>query len=121
VDFFVALYLFNDRVPDNTSLWVLEELVLENLLRAKVGSAMDHVYVAAESCEVVRFFNRCVAAANHRNLLSVEECAVANLAVAHSPASEFLFARYAKLDRGAPGRRDHGRRVVSPHVRLDFK
>src|SRR5437016_2747546 len=65
IDFFVALYLLNHRVPDDVGFWVVEDLVLKNLLRSKLGSAMNHVDVAAEPREVVRLFDRRVAAANY--------------------------------------------------------
>src|SRR5438309_1970261 len=38
IDFFVALYLLNHRVPADVGFWVVEDLVLKNLLRSKLGS-----------------------------------------------------------------------------------
>src|SRR5262245_31012017 len=64
IDFFVAFDLIDDRVPDDFSLRVVEQLVLKNLLRAELVSAMNDVDLAPESRQIVCFFDGGVSASD---------------------------------------------------------
>src|SRR5262245_32666690 len=121
IGFFVALDLFHDCVPNNFRFWIIEKLVLKNLLRAKLVSSMNDVHSAPEPSQVVCFFDRCVPAADDRDHLAVEERPVAYRAITHASSGEFFFSRHAQLDRGAAGSRNHCCVMIRVGVRLHLE
>src|SRR5690349_13519599 len=72
INFLVALYFFGNGIPDDLGLGIVEQLVLQDLLRAKFMAAMNDENLAPESREVVCFFNCGVSAAYHGDHLPVE-------------------------------------------------
>ena len=72
---------------------------------------MEDVDLAGVAREELALLDRCVAAADHCQLLALEEGAVADCAVADTAAPVLLLAGDAKVARQAAGGHDQGRRA----------
>src|SRR5436190_1619590 len=76
--FSIPFHLLGDRIPDHFDLRIAEDVLLQNLGRAKLVSPMDEINLASVPRQKIRFFARGVAATNHRDHLLLEECGIAN-------------------------------------------
>src|SRR5688500_18491852 len=85
-------------------------LLDQDRLRAIAVATMDEVNLAAVAGQEGPLLDRRVAAADHRYVLALEECAVANRAVGHALARELLLPGNPQLARLSAGRHDHCRR-----------
>src|ERR1019366_2220670 len=74
---------------------------LEDGLSAELTAAVDDRNPACVAGEEVSLLERRIAAPDHRQLLTLEEGAVADRAVADSPAREFRLAGHVELPRPA--------------------
>ena len=103
----VAQYFLQHVVPDDLDLaflLTLEQLVLQDLLRAQRVAAVHQRDLAADVAEVQRFLDGRVAAADHRHVLLAVEEAVAGGTGGNTLALEGLFGWQAEvLGRGAGG------------------
>src|SRR5918996_3288225 len=98
--------LFDHAVPDDVDLGVTEQALLQHLLGAQLVAAMDQEHVARHLAEVQGFFDRRVAAADHRDWFVAEEEAVARGARRHAVAGELLLAGQPQPARLCAGRED---------------
>src|SRR5262245_38922348 len=90
----VPEHLIDGMVPDYGHFPfgdLVEQTVLEDLLRAQPISAVDQSHVLGNVRQVERFFNGSVAAADHRDPLAAEEEAIAGGAGRHASTSILLF------------------------------
>src|ERR1019366_4258038 len=87
---------------------------LEDGLSAELTAAVDDRDPACVAGEEVSLLERRIAAPDHRQLLTLEEGAVADRAVADSPAREFRLAGHVELPRPAAGGEDQGGGVQLP-------
>src|SRR6185369_569406 len=94
IDFLIAFDLVHNGIPDDLGLGILKELILKNLLGAKLIPAMRDIHFAAESSQVIRLLDRGISAANDRNHLPVEECSVAHRTVTHASSGQLVLARH---------------------------
>ena len=102
----VAQHLVDGVVPhgfDLAGLHFREQLVLHDLFGAQGVAAVDQIDLAGDVRQIQRFFDRGVAAADHRHVLILVEEAVAGGAGGHAAALEFLFRGDAQVFRGGAG------------------
>ena len=102
----VAEYVFDDVLPYHRDLGIGEQTLLQNLLGPKRIAAMDQGHFARVVGEIVRLFDRGVAAADDDHLAIAEEEAVTGRAGRDAEAAEALLALETEPARLGAGRND---------------
>src|SRR5207245_15708 len=106
----VADDLLHAGLEDELDLRVGASPVDEDRLRAQLVAPVKDVDLLGVAREEVAFLDGRVPAADDRQLLTFEESAVANRAVAHAAALVLLLARDAEVARQASSGQDQSRR-----------
>src|SRR2546430_8634581 len=83
----------------------------QDRLRAQLAAPVQDVHPRRVAGEEFTLLYGSVAAADHRQLLALEEGAVADRAIADAPAPELLLARHLEVARQASGGHDQSRRA----------
>src|SRR5690554_7653013 len=104
----IAENLFDHVIPDELDLRMVEEAILQDLLRSQRVAAVDQVDLFGEVGQEEGFLRSRVATADDGNLLAAIEKAVAGRAGRHPEAAQPLFAGHAKPARLRTGADDEG-------------
>ena len=81
---------------------------------------MDHIDLAAASCQENGVLDGHVAAAYHQGILASVEGAVAGGAVGYAPAAEFLLAGRAQMGMGGAAGNDQGLCLIDALIGQDL-
>src|SRR4029077_9346803 len=101
-----ARYLLEDGVPNHRNLRMLEQAILQNLLRAEAIAPVNDGNGSGEIGQEERFLDRGIAAADHQHLLAAVKEAVAGGAGGNAIALEFLLRGQLEPARLSAGRGD---------------
>ena len=96
--------LVHDRVPDDVDFRIPEQPVLQDLLGAQGVAPVDEGHAPRVVCQIDRFLDRGIAAADDDHLLVSEKEPVAGRAGRHAKPAEFRLARHAEPARLRAGR-----------------
>ena len=99
-------------------LGLVEQLVLEDLLRAQLVATVDQVDFLGDVGQVQRFLDGGIAAADHADHLVAVEEAVAGGAGGNALAHEGFFRRHAQVLRGGTGGNDQCIAGISATIAL---
>src|SRR5215467_5632677 len=102
----LAHHLLQHRVPDHRNLGILEQPILQDLLRAETVAPVHNRHAGSEIGEEQRLLDRGIAAADHQHLLAAIEEAVAGGAGGNAVTPEFLLGRQLQPTRLGAGRDD---------------
>src|SRR5207245_11140302 len=106
----VADDLLDPRLQDELDLRVRARAVDENRLGAELVTAVQDVHLLRVAREKLTLLDSRVSAAHDSQLLTLEERAITNRAVADTPSPEFLLSGDAEVPRQAARRHDQRRR-----------
>ena len=116
----VALDLHDLRVGQELDLRVVAGALLHDLGRTELVTTVNDGDGLAELREEVGLLHRGIAAADHRDLLVLEEEAIAGRTGGHAAAQHLLFTGNVQVARGCTGSQDYGPRLVllavGPHL-----
>ncbi len=103
----LARHFLQHRIPEHGNLWILEQPILQDLLRAETVAPVRDRHAGSEIGEEQRLLDRGIAPADHQHLLAAIEEAVAGGAGGNAVALEFLLGRQLQPTRLSAGRDDH--------------